>query len=76
MMTMLMNHVMMAAAKAGAFLSCAASNVHTAAMMDATAVASIFAAIIMIISLIIIIRPMSRCGLHFSGILLSYSKSR
>lgn len=40
MMTMLMNHVMMAAAKAGAFLSCAASNVHTAAMMDATAVAS------------------------------------
>ena len=55
MMTMLMNHVMMAAAKAGAFLSCAASNVHTAVMMDATAVASIFAAIIMIISLIIII---------------------
>ena len=55
MKTMLMNHVMMAAAKAGAFLSCAASNVHTAAMMDATAVASIFDAIIMIISLIIII---------------------
>ena len=47
MMTMLMNHVMMAAAKAGAFLSCAASNAHTAAMMDATAVASNFAAIIM-----------------------------
>ena len=67
MMTMLMNHVMMAAAKAGAFLSCAASNAHTAAMMDATAVASIFAAIIMIISLIIIISIIGtseygRCG--------------
>lgn len=65
MMTMLMNHVMMAAAKAGAFLSCAASNVHTAAMMDATAVASIFAAIIMMISLIISIIGTSeygRCG--------------
>ena len=54
MMTMLMNHVMMAAAKAGAFLSCAASNVHTAGMMDATAVASSCAAIIMIMSLSII----------------------
>ena len=67
MMTMLMNHVMMAAAKAGAFLSCVASNVHTAAMMDATAVASIFAAIIMIIRLIIIISIIGtseygRCG--------------
>ena len=61
MMTMLMNHVMMAAAKAGAFLSCAASNVHTAAMMDATAVASIFAAIIMIIS-IIGTSEYGRCG--------------
>ena len=61
MMTMLMNHVMMAAAKAGAFLSCAASNVHTAAMMDATAVASIFAAIIMIISLIIGTSEYGRC---------------
>ena len=61
MMTMLMNHVMMAAAKAGAFLSCAASNAHTAAMMDATAVASIFAAIIMIIS-IIGTSEYGRCG--------------
>ena len=61
MMTMLMNHVMMAAAKAGAFLSCAASNVHTAAMMDATAVASIFAAIIIIIS-IIGTSEYGRCG--------------
>ena len=62
MMTMLMNHVMMAAAKAGAFLSCAASNVHTAAMMDATAVASIFVAIIMIIISIIGTSEYGRCG--------------
>lgn len=62
MMTMLMNHVMMAAAKAGAFFSCAASNVHTAAMMDATAVASIFAAIIMIIINIIGTSEYGRCG--------------
>lgn len=66
MMTMLMNHVMMAAAKA-ALSSPARSNVHTAAMMDATVVASIFAAIIMIISLIIIISIIGtseygRCG--------------
>lgn len=67
MMTMLMNHVMMAAAKAGAFLSCAASNVPYRRHDGRHCRGVIFAAIIMIISLIIIISIIGtseygRCG--------------